>query len=192
MTGTHSTLMGESQQMVQTPQNPVTDAQVQAAVEQVAQRLQVNGGRLGMRFLTPTRIIYDKKLVHRPHFRPLFQRLVERVYELQRTFGHDGAAGVAGPACAGRSGDAGAGRLRLVGRARPFEPAGTSAATGWLHRGGLVPAAAIWAPLLPWLVWGMSTHVGKNAVKGSGWYTLEWGQGELGRWNRPGRLTMVN
>lgn len=30
----------------------------------------------------------------------------------------------------------------------------------------------IWPALLPWLIWGMSTHVGKNAVKGSGWYSL--------------------
>jgi hypothetical protein len=44
--------------------------------------------------------------------------------------------------------------------------------------GGYIGAAwyqapsAVWTPLLPWLIWGMSTHVGKNAVKGSGWYSL--------------------
>ncbi len=87
LTGTRRTLMGEGQQMVQTPQNPVSSAQVQAAAEQVTQRVQGNGGQLSLRFLTPTRIIYEKKLVHQPQFRPLFQRLLERVNELQRTFG---------------------------------------------------------------------------------------------------------
>ena len=28
------------------------------------------------------------------------------------------------------------------------------------------------APLLPWLLWGSVLHVGKNAVKGSGYYRV--------------------
>lgn len=28
-------------------------------------------------------------------------------------------------------------------------------------------------PLLPWLYWGQSLHVGKDAVKGDGWYRIE-------------------
>jgi hypothetical protein len=28
------------------------------------------------------------------------------------------------------------------------------------------------APLLPWLLWGQSLHVGKSAVKGNGWYRV--------------------
>jgi len=28
------------------------------------------------------------------------------------------------------------------------------------------------SPLLPWLLWGQSLHVGKNAVKGNGWYRI--------------------
>jgi len=34
---------------------------------------------------------------------------------------------------------------------------------------------SVWRPLLPWLVWGQFTHVGKNAVKGDGWYEIEIG-----------------
>ena len=28
------------------------------------------------------------------------------------------------------------------------------------------------APFLPWLVWGEQVHVGKDAVKGDGWYEI--------------------
>ena len=42
--------------------------------------------------------------------------------------------------------------------------------------GGFVGTATYvapdWRPLLPWLIWGMSTHVGKNIVKGCGIYDL--------------------
>ena len=45
--------------------------------------------------------------------------------------------------------------------------------------GGLVgkvtfacPVGEDWRPFLPWLVWGQFTHVGKDAVKGNGWYRL--------------------
>jgi len=27
-------------------------------------------------------------------------------------------------------------------------------------------------PFLPWLVWGQFVHVGKDAVKGNGWYVV--------------------
>lgn len=33
-------------------------------------------------------------------------------------------------------------------------------------------AAPDWRPYLPWLLWGQFTHVGKDAVKGNGWYRL--------------------
>ena len=33
-------------------------------------------------------------------------------------------------------------------------------------------AAPNWRPYLPWLLWGQFTHVGKDAVKGNGWYRV--------------------
>jgi len=38
--------------------------------------------------------------------------------------------------------------------------------------GRAVYSAPDWRPLLPWLLWGVSTHVGKNVVKGCGIYRL--------------------
>lgn len=176
ITQTHSTLMGESQQMVQTPSSLVTETQVGELSSQLAQRLAMQEGRLGIYFLTPTRIIYDKQLVHRPHFRPLLQRLVERVYELQRTFGND-----KGEPPAWNDLLALADQVDLIEDATYWwDLRGHSSRLGRAQEiGGYIgeawyqAEAAIWDPLLPWLVWGMSTHVGKNAVKGSGWYTVD-------------------
>ncbi len=173
---THSTLMGENQQMVRTPSSLVTDAQVSELSSQLAQRLAMQESRLGIHFLTPTRIIYDKQLVHRPHFRPLFQRLVERVYELQRTFGND-----KGEPPAWNDLLALADQVDLVQdttywwdlRGHSSRLGRTQEIGGYIGEAWYQAEAAIWAPLLPWLVWGMSTHVGKNAVKGSGWYTVD-------------------
>jgi hypothetical protein len=50
---------------------------------------------------------------------------------------------------------------------------------GPTHLGGLVGDVILWAPdwqlLLPYLLWGESIQVGKNVVKGCGWYTLTTG-----------------
>lgn len=174
LTGVQRPLMGEGQQMVQTPQHAVTGAQVQAATERAVQRLQANGGQLSLRFLTPTRIVHEKKLVHEPHFRPLFQRLVERVNELQRTFGQ------ATEPPPWQELLALADQVRLVRNQAPWwDVQGRSSRLEREQQlGGFVGVAdyaappEIWPALLPWLIWGMSTHVGKNAVKGSGWYSL--------------------
>lgn len=179
LTNQRRVLLDEGQRMVQTPQQPVTPAHVRAASTLLAQRVATNGGRLGLHFLTPTRIVQQKALVHQPHFRPLFQRLVERVNELQRAFGG-----------AEQAPD----WQELLALADQVTL--TQDNTGWwdvqghssrLEReqqlGGFVGSAiyeadpALWPSLLPWLVWGLSTHVGKNAVKGSGWYRLTEGNG---------------
>ena len=174
LTATRRTLMGEGRQIVQTPQNPVSAAQVQAATEQATQRLQANGGRLSLRFLTPARIVHETKLVHQPHFRPLLQRLVERVNELQRSFGQ------ATEPPSWQELLALADQVTLIeddthwwdvqGRSSRLER--EQQLGGFIGLATYSAPPELWPPLLPWLIWGMSTHVGKNAVKGSGWYRL--------------------
>jgi hypothetical protein len=39
--------------------------------------------------------------------------------------------------------------------------------------GTVVLEAKDWSPFWPWLAWGQFIHVGKDAVKGNGWYELE-------------------
>ena len=38
--------------------------------------------------------------------------------------------------------------------------------------GRITLACDDWRPFLPWLLWGQFTHVGKDAVKGNGWYVI--------------------
>jgi len=167
-------LLGEGAQMVNTPQHPVTWPQVQTAGRAIAERLTGHDGRLGLHFLTPTRIVRDKKLVHKPEFLPFFQRLLERINRLQQSFG-------------GVSESPPWDDLLALARQAQLVEDRTEWWDVWGHSqrlgrsqtlGGFIgqtryqASDEVWVGLLPWLIWGMSTHVGKNAVKGSGWYRL--------------------
>jgi CRISPR-associated endoribonuclease Cas6 len=131
--------------------------------------------RITINFLTPTRILFKEKLVHHAAFRPLVQRLLERLTALERAYGIEEALGLTG-------------RWReLVELADQIECSDDS--TRWeelqsysrrlLHTtpiGGIQGEATFEGDLAPFhelLVWGELIHVGKNAVKGNGWYRIE-------------------
>jgi hypothetical protein len=127
--------------------------------------------RVTIRFLTPTRITMGGRLVHQPDFLPLFQRLIERIISLWKAygegvppFGPDRLLKQADPVnmlADNTSWIDYVSRSSRSGRKMPMGGfAGTATYTGDLHA------------LLPWLLWGQCVHVGKNAVKGSGWYEL--------------------
>ncbi len=128
-------------------------------------------GRLAIEFLTPTRLVDGGRLVQRPQLRPLVQRLIERISSLWEHY---------------------------AGSSPPLDYAALMAAaegvrtvedgTRWVDLesyssrrdvrtpiGGFVGRAVFegaMATLLPWVIWGEYAHVGKNAVKGDGWYRL--------------------
>lgn len=174
VSGQRATLMEAGERTIQMPQCPVTWAQVQEAAERLGRLLAERDQRLGIRFLTPTRIVRHKKLVHKPEFRPLFQRLLERVHELQRAFGGEepeidwhGLLALADQVTLVEDDTAWwdlQGRSSRLGREQQLG--------GFIGLAWYAAPIQTWKPLLPWLIWGMSTHVGKNAVKGSGWYSL--------------------
>lgn len=174
LTGVRLPLMAEGGHMVDMPRQPVTVELVERTAQGLERKLQTTGGRLGLRFLTPTRIVDRGQLVHAPLFRPLFQRLLERVHELQVAFG----GGAESPDWHGLL--ALAEQVTLVeNRTQWWDVKGHSqrlqreqALGGYVGLAHYEADPVVWRPLLPWLVWGMSTHVGKNAVKGSGWYTM--------------------
>jgi hypothetical protein len=136
------------------------------------------GARVTVEYLTPTRIrdrflgTGPDRTLAGPAFRPIFQRLLERLSALSWHF--------AETVLALDFGD-------LVRRAESVRLEVDE--TRWLelesqslrqrHRypsGGFVGRAVYqaddWTPFLPWLLWGQFTHVGKDAVKGNGWYRL--------------------
>ncbi len=128
--------------------------------------------RVTVHFLTPTRLIEQGRLVQRPLFRPLFQRLVERLSSLWEQY-----AG-ASPPLDFASVMAAAEQVRTVEDATRWVELESYSSRRNVRTpiGGFVGLATFegpLAPLLPWLIWGEYTHVGKNAVKGDGWYRLE-------------------
>ncbi len=139
--------------------------------DDVAERVAaLRGDRLQVEFLTPTRLIENKRLVHRPFFRPLFQRLVERISALSRHFASaslDDPKALLSSCLDVRVIDDRTTWVELQSystRQQRATPTG-----GFV---GSVSFAGDFEPALPFLVWGELTHVGKDAVKGNGWFTL--------------------
>ncbi|GAB4550151.1 MAG: hypothetical protein Kow0063_44810 [Anaerolineae bacterium] len=180
LSGGQRVLLEEGSRMVNTPSLPVTDQLVADSSQRLEQVLVGNGGRLVLDFLTPTRIVHREKLMHRPHFSPLFARLLDRVSALREQFGApDGEAQLAREEKARLLSIADQvqlvqdetdwwdvkGRSSRLGRSQPLG--------GFVGRAVYqAEAPAVWRPLLPWLLWGQSTQVGKNVVKGCGWYEV--------------------
>jgi len=170
LTGANQPVLRQGEQMVQVPDVPITHQQVLAAAAQLP------AARLGLDFLTPTRLVEEGHLLKVPEFGPLFHRLWRRVADLGRAFADatpDEAEG-----------------YRLVGLARQVRL--VEDGTRWVELesystrqrrampiSGFVGPAVYegdLASFLPWLVWGQFTHVGKDAVKGNGWYGISCAQ----------------
>jgi len=192
LTGEAETLYQAGNPTIQMPQHPVTAEWVALYSAQLAQELAARGNLLALEFLTPTRLIQGERLVHQPEFVPLLARLVDRISTLRAQFAdrqvlihrtdkmriktclesppvtyEEKGALLALAAKVERESDQThwwdvKGLSTRLGRPQPLG--------GFVGR--VTYLAGDWAPLLPWLIWGASTHVGKNAVKGGGWYRL--------------------
>ena len=169
LTGKEQMLLAKGDEMVQMPSLAVTGDQVAEAAMQLVEEIDHT---LRLRFLTPTRIVTGGRLLHRPQFRPLFGRLVDRVEGLAREYGCWGEIDVK-PALTAAE------QVELVedGTVWMDLPSHSSRTRRALPAGGFVGQATYtapdWEPLLPWLLWGTLVHVGKNAVKGEGMFTLD-------------------
>jgi hypothetical protein len=162
--------------LLQLPALPVGPDEIATAASGLAERARQQDGRLALAFHTPTRIIDGAHLVARPRFAPLLQRLGERIEALVHYYGAP-LAESAPPLTTELLARADAVELvedqtcwvdvvsgsRRLGRATPVGG----------FRGRVIYRSEDWLPLLPWLLWGQSVHVGKNAVKGDGWYGIE-------------------
>jgi hypothetical protein len=130
-----------------------------------------------LRFITPTQLAGpNKQLLSMPDFAYLIPRLLERAQSIAENY-----APVATPQPQWRD-------LYLDLRERAKSVQATRCDTRWINvrsgsrRAGTdkkisgfvgdVTFSGILAPFMPWLVWGQSLQVGKNTVKGDGWYVL--------------------
>jgi hypothetical protein len=127
-------------------------------------------------FLTPLRLIVDERLLKSPDFGALFAHVLRRVDDLAAQH-----AGTTQRPAEERERLWNLGnQVRLVeSQARWEDVSSGSSRTGqqtWIS--GLVgPAwyvapAEVWQELLPWLLWGEVTQVGKDTAKGNGVYRL--------------------
>ena len=168
LAGTSARLYTRGMPQVQAPGLPI-DADAVAAY---AATLPTD--RLTLRFQTPLRLTEKRegqtRLVHRFDPRPFFARLAWRLDELASAYGGAEPADHRG-------------LLEHVARVRVADDQ-----TRWVDVvsyssrtrqrtpiGGLVghvTLAGDLAPLRELLVWGSLIHVGKNAVKGDGWYAI--------------------
>lgn len=170
LTGQRQPVLRSEERVVHLPDIPITHAQV------LGMEPPKPGGIVRMCFRTPTRLVHRGTLVKPEQFafRPLFQRLMERLEALSRYFS-DTPLVFVDP----RGLIAQAGQVEVVGNHLRWEEVWSystrrrdeSPISGLL--GTVALRADDWTPFWPWLVWGQFTHVGKDAVKGNGWYCVE-------------------
>lgn len=131
---------------------------------------------LTLEFLTPMRLTAHSKLVKTPEPLPFMQRLLERCQALTRYYGEQAFDEARWQA----------NYLEVSAQASHLQVAynetrWVEASSGSKRQERYTPISGFtgrvrWeghlAPLLPWILWGQSLHVGKNAIKGNGWYQI--------------------
>lgn len=166
-------LLAEGSRQVQVPTLAITEDDVRTAAAQILRQLPARGGQITVRFLTPTRLVDHKSLVHAPVFLPFFQRTVERVVQLTSWYGTRAPTAIDFEKLLPLADDVRLieNRTQWIDLTSPSVRKGQSTPIGGFV-GHAVYQADQWEPLLPWLLWGQLVQVGKNTVKGNGWFEL--------------------
>jgi len=171
LTGQQQTLLDAAHgPLFQVPSIPVTNQQVIATSRKFA------GSQTSIQFLTPMRIITGGRLSHTPLFAPLFARLFDRLEALDHHYA-DGTIVERGdkPGLLEL-----AGQVQLIAEQSRWREAHSYSGrqkrrtpiSGFTGRAVYQAPAEVWRPLLHYLLWGQSIHIGKSVTKGDGWYKL--------------------
>ncbi len=170
LSGERRPVLQQGETMVQVPDIPVTNEQISKLANQ-----QIANQRVTVEFLTPLRLVEGGQLVKRIAFRPFVQRLHGRLTQLSAEYSDtplaDDFREVMAVACAVRVVQD---ETRWVELESYSTRLGRSTPIGGLV--GRVTFEGELAPFIHWLIWGQFTHVGKDAVKGNGWYRIVNGQ----------------
>lgn len=180
LTGEREIVLAPGSRTVHTPTLYLHEGDVIAQVQSALEHVRMTG-RVQVRFLTPTRLVHQKRLVKIPHFRPLFGRALDRIEALYSMYGERrDSAQVPGmlpvmdvPGWLRVADD-----VRLVEHdVRWIDLKSGSRRTGRVTpTGGFIGRAVYefdqWDDFLPVLTWAQAVHVGKDAVKGNG--EIQW------------------
>lgn len=177
LTGERQPVLRQGSRQVQVPDIPVTHGQIErvasGGLELSAFSHQPSA--FGLVFFTPTRLV-EKGHLLKPEtfrFRPFLQRLLERLESLSGAF-CDTPLEVDFPALLAE-----AERVQVVEHRLHWEEVRSYSTRRHAESplGGLTGRVTLqaedWTPFLPFLLWGQFTHVGKDAVKGNGWYIIK-------------------
>jgi hypothetical protein len=128
--------------------------------------------------ITPLRLISEDHLVKKPEPMVFMRRLLERCQNLARYYAENATQSTNN---LWREFDE---QLKIAAAQVRISYDDTHWTEIWSrsqHKGRSTPISGIrgfvhWSgeiqPLIPWLLWGQSLHVGKDAVKGNGWYRV--------------------
>jgi len=144
--------------------------------EDVKQRAaELSPTQITIHFLTPTRLQHEERLVRRAAFQPLMARLLERLALLEQEYGQGNE-----PSPSEQWKELKQLAEQVVcseDHTRWEEVESYSQRSRYMTQiGGICGRATFTGDLTPFLevlVWGELIHIGKNAVKGSGWYKIE-------------------
>ena len=180
LAGHSEPILAEGESLVRVPTPAICDERVTQAADRLANRIEPDG-RLSLKFLTPMRLVEADALSKAPDFGVLFARLLHRLDDLNRQY----AGGERRAESERLALQAFANQVRLLSAETEWVDvwSGSSRTGDKTPMGGFVGRATyhapieVWRPLLAWLIWGRSTQVGKDVVKGNGWYRIEKDEG---------------
>lgn len=128
-------------------------------------------------FISPIRLISNGNLVKTPDPVVFVQRLIERCERIAKHYAEDARSDDTDWQAVFTELTLVAEQLMIGADYTMWQEgwSGSKRQQRWLPIGGIVGRVR-WdgnvEPLLPWLLWGQSLHVGKNAIKGNGWYRI--------------------
>lgn len=175
--GENLSILKEGEHIVYPPEDMEGQAEVLHAAQQAFKGQASQNSRVSLQFHTPLRLIYQKQLLKAPDFRIILASILNRIDYLAMQ--HAGAE--RRPKSEREKIWGLADKVRLVeDGTRWVEVASGSTRSRkrtWIS--GLVGEARysapteVWSALLPWLIWGEVTQVGKNTAKGNGVFQIK-------------------
>lgn len=155
---------------VSIPGLSINRQRIQAAAEELSR------DRVRLRFLSPTTLKDHGQILEQPAFRPLMARLLERIQALVLHYGEGSADQADWEPLYASLVQAAAGIRTVQDNTRWVELRSGSRRSGRMVTiSGFVGEVLFEGDLSPfreWLLWGQAVQVGKNVVKGNGWYEI--------------------